>query len=459
MKVNNRRESNRFFAVIIMITIVTSIVASNNLLLHIEVNGKIVNYKSASEALAAQVINYPFPQHVTYAKGTLTPNVKQAKKDKITTEFYDLWKKNYIVKNPYTTGKTQYYVWSSGQKYNKQNKQTVPICVSEAQGYGMLITVYMAGYDKNAKKLFDGMYRYYKVNTCERGKYLMTWQQGDNGKKIVDLGGGSSATDGDLDIAYALLLADKQWGSSGSINYKKAAVNLINDIMKYEVNSKDNTIQLGNWASTLDKNHVQYTGLRSSDLMPEHFKAFAKATGNKKWNSIAAKSYTILNQLTVKSSRKTGLLPDFIVKGKTTYKPANANFLEGAKDGSYGYNACRVPFRIGIDYLTTGSKSGKEMIALLNTWIRKETGNKPENICSGYTLNGSAIEGYYDMSYVAPLLIASMCQNNSNKGAQSWVDSLWKLVADSSTNNYYNDTIKLLCLIIASENWWTALNY
>ncbi|WP_455714742.1 glycosyl hydrolase family 8 [Anaerosporobacter sp.] len=455
MKVNNRRKSSRICAIIILISMVTSIVVPNNSLRFSDETGKLIDYKVASEVSAAGVIHYPFPQHVTYTKGTITPSVKQSKKDKVTKEFYDLWKKKYIVKNPYATGKAQYYVWSSGQKYNKQNNQTVPISVSESQGYGMLITVYMAGYDKSAKKLFDGMYRYYKANTCERGKYLMSWQQGDNGKKIVDLGGGSSATDGDLDIAYALLLADKQWGSSGSINYKKAAVNIINDIMKYEVNKKNNTIQLGNWASTLDKNHVQYTGLRSSDLMPQHFKSFAKVTGNKTWNSIVTKSYTILNQLTVKSSRKTGLVPDFIVKDNTKYSPANAYFLEGAKDGSYGYNACRVPFRIGVDYLTTGSKKGKDMISLLNTWIRKETGNKPENIRSGYTLNGSAIESYYDMSYVAPLLISAMCQSSS-KGAQNWVNSLWKMVAESGTNNYYNDTIKLLCLIIASGNWWTA---
>lgn len=458
MKENNRRRSRRICVLMILITVVTSIVVPSNISRYTDEESKLADYKVAREVSAAQVINYPFPQHVTYIKGTLTPKVKQSKKDKVTTEFYDLWKKKYIVKNPYSS-KTQYYVWSSGQKYNKQSNQTVPICVSEAQGYGMLITVYMAGYDKNAKKFFDGMYRFYKANTCKRGKYLMSWQQGDNGKKIVDLSGGSSATDGDLDIAYALLLADKQWGSSGSINYKKAAVNIINDIMKYEVDREDNTIQLGNWASTLDKNHAQYTGLRSSDLMPEHFKAFAKATGNKSWSTIATKSYKILNQLTVKSSRKTGLMPDFIIKVNSKYSPANANFLEGGKDGSYGYNACRVPFRIGVDYLTTGSKKGKDMIALLNSWIRKETGNKPENIRSGYTLDGSAIESYYDMSYVAPLLISSMCQNSSSKGAQSWVNSLWKLVADSSTNNYYNDTIKLLCLIIASGNWWTAQNY
>ena len=33
-----------------------------------------------------------------------------------------------------------------------------------------------------------------------------------------------SATDGDMDIAYSLLLADNLWGSHGKINYKEEAI-------------------------------------------------------------------------------------------------------------------------------------------------------------------------------------------------------------------------------------------
>ncbi len=39
--------------------------------------------------------------------------------------------------------------------------------------------------------------------------YLMAWQQSDDGKALIDSNGADSATDGDLDIAYALLLADR----------------------------------------------------------------------------------------------------------------------------------------------------------------------------------------------------------------------------------------------------------
>ena len=59
------------------------------------------------------------------------------------------------------------------------------------------------------------------------------------------------------------------------------------------------------------------------------------------------------------------------------------------------------------------------------------------------------------MSYVASFLVASMCQSSSDKEAQAWVDDLWNAVVATDTWNYYNDTIKMLCMIVASGNWWT----
>ena len=47
----------------------------------------------------------------------------------------------------------------------------------------------------------------------------MAWAQTKN---FTDIDG-TSATDGDMDIAYSLLLANEQWGSNGKINYLKEA--------------------------------------------------------------------------------------------------------------------------------------------------------------------------------------------------------------------------------------------
>jgi endo-1,4-beta-D-glucanase Y len=51
------------------------------------------------------------------------------------------------------------------------------ITVSEAMGYGMLITAFMAGHDPEAKKYFDGLYRFYKKHPSKNNPRLMAWCQ------------------------------------------------------------------------------------------------------------------------------------------------------------------------------------------------------------------------------------------------------------------------------------------
>ncbi|MGL4184382.1 MAG: hypothetical protein ACRCR4_01250 [Thiotrichaceae bacterium] len=41
--------------------------------------------------------NRPFPQHITYAAGTIRPsNFTQAQQDQHVRDFYDYWKSNYL---------------------------------------------------------------------------------------------------------------------------------------------------------------------------------------------------------------------------------------------------------------------------------------------------------------------------------------------------------------------------
>ncbi|MGG4397493.1 glycosyl hydrolase family 8 [Paenibacillus thiaminolyticus] len=90
----------------------------------------------------------------------------------------------------------------------------------------------------------------------------MAWQQIDNGSAIVNNteAGSDAATDGDMDMAYALLLADKQWGSSSGINYRAEAVNLINAIMQSEVNKQAWHLKHGDWVSDSDSKWAKERG-------------------------------------------------------------------------------------------------------------------------------------------------------------------------------------------------------
>lgn len=306
----------------------------------------------------------------------------------------------------------------------------------------------MAEYDDEAREIFDGMYRYYKAHPSDIGANLMAWQQSDNGSAIVDSSGSDSAADGDMDIAYALLMADSIWGSDGEINYKKAASDTINDIMTYEVNKTDWVLQLGDWTYGTKEGDKYYSATRSSDFIVQYMPVFAKATGDDRWLSLYENTYKIINKIV--NDYGTGILPDFIVKDTTTgeFIPSPPNFLESENDGNYYYNACRTPWRISMDYLINGNADAKKFADTLNAFIIKKTQNDPTNIMAGYTPDGTAISDWDDLCFNAPFIVSAACSED-----KTWHDKVRNMCINYGEDVYFGDTITMLCLIVDDSGW------
>ncbi|MEN0056806.1 MAG: glycosyl hydrolase family 8 [Mucilaginibacter sp.] len=383
----------------------------------------------------AQVLK-PFPQHTIYANGSIRPNhLSRQQLDKQVSVFYDQWKARYV-----KTGcdKNQYYIW-----FEKPGKE----CVSEGQGYGMLITVLMAGYDKAAQSTFNGLYNYYKAHPAKTSPYLMAWAQGKNCKDIDR----STATDGDMDIAYSLLLAAKQWGNNGNINYQQEAKNMITAVMQHEINPITYSVLL---SDAIEHDSRDYFDTRSSDFMPAHFKAFESTLKNSKWQKAIDNNYRLFSLMQSKYSADAGIVPDFIRGINKLPKPAQANYLESAYDGFYNYNACRVPWRIASDYLLYSDKRALNMVSKINSWIKQTTDGNPDNISAGYTLDGNDIKGRYfeALSFIAPFTVSATV----DKSNQVWLNKLWDyLVAFKLRDyDYYDNSIKMLNMIIVSGNYW-----
>jgi endoglucanase len=395
-----------------------------------------------SVMLNAQTPALPFPQHVAYAAGTIKPsNYSQTQLDNISRAFYDQWKTVYLKDD---CGVNQYYVWFDEESSNNS------ICVSEGQGYGMMITAYMAGYDPDAKAYFDGLYRYYKAHPSINNNNLMAWNQVIGCIDDPD-GGNNSATDGDLDIAFALLLADKQWGSNGSINYLNEAISIIDAIKLHEINQNHWTPLLGDWVMP---GNSEFNDSRTSDFIPDHFRAFYHTTGENNWEASVNKCYTLINDIQSNFSPVTGLLPDFIVNINSAPEPAEPYYLEGEFDGDYYYNACRAPLRITIDYLTSGDIRGKNAVQKINSWIRLKTGNNPSAIQAGYYLGGTDIPGsnYESAAFVGPLAVSAMADASN----QTWLNQTndFLLTHQLQDFEYYDNTLHLISLLVLSGNYW-----
>jgi endo-1,4-beta-D-glucanase Y len=394
-------------------------------------------------------INKPFPQHTSYAAGIIKPNhVSQSQLDQNVARLYDEWKVRYVVQNKYK--KSQFYIYYNR---NGESDSSTPdaVTVSEAHGFGMLTLVLMAGYDVSAQKIFDGMYRFYKAHPSINDPALMAWQQVDRGGKIINNpdGGNDSATDGDLDIAYALYYAYLQWGNS-TINYLSESKKVMSAIMRKDIHQKTFFLKLGDWASDSDKKYGK--GSRPSDYMLHHLKVFKTATGDATWNKVIDKTYSVIQNIFSNYSASTGLLPDFVVIDNSSSKPAPSKYLEGKNDDDYSWNSCRTPWRIATDLILTGDARAKSQLTQLNRWIRTTTNNNPSKIVAGYQLNGKPLEKYDSLAFAAPFTVSAMIDANN----QDWLNKCWTYSISQPTNSnaYYDNCIRMLSMIIVSGNWW-----
>ena len=406
---------------------------------------------SATETLTAEtkmvpqqagVALRPFPQHVQYPADTIKPNhVLQDQLDEEVAEFYQTWKESYLKSGDEEgCGPDRYYV--------RFSPEGPVISVSEGHGYGMLLTVLMAGHDPEARKYFDGLYYFFKDHPSQKSPNLMAWRQMEGCiTEADDLG---TATDGDMDIAYALLLADAQWGSGDAINYRQEAIYVIQAIMQNEINPEVWSILLGDWADPTQP--IYYFSTRTSDFMPNHLRAYQAASGDDRWKLALEKGYGLVSILQTTYSPNTGLLPDFIQDTNLSPRPADPGFLESPHDGRYFYNACRDPWHIGVDYLLSGDLRAKQAIEPINTWLIDHLGGNPALIRAGYALDGSDIEDndYTSLAFVAPLGVAAMMDGSH----QDWLNNIWDLVVNKEMEGYYEDTLKLLSMLVMSGNWW-----
>ncbi|GAA1360144.1 glycosyl hydrolase family 8 [Streptomyces beijiangensis] len=377
----------------------------------------------------------PFGGHqFPYASGTLKPTGTQSALDQAVITKYNAWKSAFVKQN---CGNGWYETLSPDADHPY---------VAEGQGYGMVVTATMAGADPNAKTVFDGMVKYVLAHPSVNNSNLLAAEQNAS---CTSVDGSDSATDGDLDVAYGLLLADKQWGSTGTYNYKDLAVRHINAIKSSEINSSTHLLLLGDWSSPGDQ---YYNISRSSDWMIDHFRAFKRATGDAAWDTIRTAHQNLITSQQTKYASSTGLLADFVVNTDTTPKPASGEVLESPNDGDYGWNACRDPWRIGADAVTSGDPASLASARKINAWIKSKTGSNPGSIVTGYHLSGTAFDSGHDMAFTAPFVVTAM----TDPGSQAWLDALWTKLAGTAIDAslYYGGSVQLQSMIVASGNYW-----
>lgn len=375
--------------------------------------------------------NKPFPQQVKFPGCIKPSNVSQESMNMAVISNYQKWKLKYLKKSDGGEIGKGYYIDMKGTGGAGTEATT-----SEAHGYGMIIFALMAGFDDSAKIYFDGMVNLFDSHRSIINHNLMSW--------VIDPVEGNSdgATDGDMDIAYSLILAYNQWGNNGDIHYKTKADSIINFGIKGDdvrTNGSKRTT-LGDWDNSL-------YNTRPSDWMAGHMKAYHALTNDGFWLEASDTIYSLIAQISTKYSSTTGLMPDFVVDKNPA--PAEPDFLEAETDGDYSWNACRFPWRIAVDYAHYGTSAAKEHINKMLTWLKNASNDSPEKIIAGYKLDGSEIQSYSDMAFTAPFIASCVCDATH----QEFLNKGWNIIKNPQ-DDYYGDSIGLLCMLFISGNWW-----
>lgn len=382
-----------------------------------------------------QAQNKPYPQAINYPNCIKPNNVTQAAMNASVSSYYDYWKSKYL-KNNLSSLPGGYYV--KGDITGGADGYT-PLGSSEGQGYGMVITVLMAGYDPNAHAIYDGLFKTARAYRSSENNNLMGWVVADN---ATAQGHFDSATDGDVDIAYSLILAHYQWGSGGTINYLNEAKKMINSGLKVSNVTTNNRLNLGDWDTKSALN------TRPSDWMMSHMRAFYQETNDATWLNVINNLYSVFTQFSNAYSPTTGLISDFVVKNPP--EPAPRNYLdEFPETNEYNYNACRVPLRIVMDYALYGSTDALAISNKMVTWIKSKTGGNPASIIDGYKLNGGNTGSNAEAVFVAPFVAASVTSSSN----QAFLNSGWNWMK-TAKSGYYSDSYSLLCQLFISGNWW-----
>jgi endo-1,4-beta-D-glucanase Y len=307
--------------------------------------------------------------------------------------------------------------------------------VSEGIAYGLLIAVYM-----NEQELFDRLWRYEQRFLDAQG--LMHWHINAAGTMVV---GEGAASDADEDMAWAMLMADRQWGGGGTLgtNYIDIARDLIDKMWNHEVLDGKAFLpgdQFGDWQT-----------LNISYFTPNYFRLFGEISGNGGWNDVVVTSYDVM-EASLKpeyGNQDNGLVPAWSTSEGSPNAGAWGPYSEAPTH--HQYDSCRTPFRIGLDYCFNGEARSK---SYLDKIIGFYSSLGVDGMTDGYNLDGTPRPQFGGLSaaFVGPAAVGAM----SDSTHQGFLDAAYDRLKTSELlvgGEYYDRSWTVLALLMLTGNF------
>ena len=366
----------------------------------------------------------PFGFNTSYGNGILPTNLPTGGTYGQATDAanaYNAWKNNYIS-------------WCTDYTMARVNFDTPTETVSEGIGYGMLLAAYAAD-----QTLFNGLYAFYLANLDGTGKF-MNWEvTGCNGNSVQ---GQNGATDADEDVAMALIIAYNQWPSgkaSNGVTYQSAASTMIGNIYQYEI--------YGNQAINGDMWGQSSTCRDPSYQAPAYYREYGTFTSNTgQWNPVVTGAYGLITN----NASNIGLVTDW------SDNNGNPNTCNGSTQGTYGYDACRNPWRMATDVIWHGTTTAATGYSQLNKIAAFINSTGAGNVGGPIQQSGGA--GTHNATFVSTFAMglvgaSSTYQNLLNQMYTQTVNTQ-DAVSNSYPSGYFGNTLRVLSLFVMSGNFW-----
>lgn len=297
--------------------------------------------------------------------------------------------------------------------------------VSEGIGYGMILTAAMG--DKEA---FDKIWGWAKP---KMGGGLLGWRDGSGG----------SASDGDTDMAFGLLMAGAQWGGSFAADGKALAEQAkAKDVVGNLVRGGEDFKQVFN----------------PSYFSPGFYRKFGG------WDGIIDAMYSAVGRCAASFG---GLVPDWCdpirlvaISAMETNAAVQAAEVCDSSTPCLAFESARTPWRIGYDLCF--DKQGSSLLtgflsALKSGDPRIENGKRIDAVIAGWAggkpLLTTGVKNA--MAFIGPLGVAGMGLGDEVLRDRAFRATLDIIERPEFYKTYYQNSLGLLALLTMSGNFPT----
>ncbi len=310
------------------------------------------------------------------------------------------------------------FVGADGTVFDPEQGNRV---ISEGIGYGMLLSAAMGD-----KELFDRIWGWAEG---KMGGGLLGWDNGNSGS--------GSATDADTDMAYALYMADHQWGG-----YAAAAADLATKAA----------------AADLDGTNLK-AGSQFNAGNPSYFSpGFYRKLGGA-WASVVGPGYQWMDSCDSSfGGGQNGIISDWCdfggnaVSSSSTGANVTSETCPNSGEACSAYDASRIPWRVGYD-LCFNAQGAALAARMVQTY--QDRFQRLDLAQAGISPSGSPYEDLQgsEMAVIGSLAVAAWATNNVAARDVAFYATLDILQRPEYYKTYYSTTLGLLTMTLMTGNW------